>query len=50
MKCEFGFFLTDHISAATSELPLTVVELWLIHNIRVDSNMLFQVVIVIMMI
>lgn len=37
MKCEFGFFLTDHISAAASELPLTAVELWLIRNTFVDS-------------
>lgn len=37
MKCEFGFFLTDHISAAASEFPLTAVELWLIGNTCVDS-------------
>lgn len=42
MKCEFGFFLTDHISAATSEFPLTVVELRLIHNTVIDYNIVFK--------
>lgn len=37
MKCEFGFFLTDHISATASEFPLTAVELWLIRNTFVGS-------------
>lgn len=50
MKCEFGFFLTDHVSAATSGFPLTVVELWLIRSTFVDYDMLFQVVIIIKMI
>lgn len=37
MKCEFGFFLTDHISATASEFPLTAVELWLMRNTFVGS-------------